>query len=95
MQNKKVHSPRESVGIILNNTSCFKEHSELNKKCKFEHCKYWIDASCDLNCTLIASQNGPKTLQEIGDIFGVTRMRICQIEKNIILKLKNKKNILT
>ncbi|MHA2039462.1 MAG: sigma factor-like helix-turn-helix DNA-binding protein [Promethearchaeota archaeon] len=27
-------------------------------------------------------------LQEIGDIFEVTRMRICQIEKNILRKLQ-------
>jgi DNA-directed RNA polymerase sigma subunit (sigma70/sigma32) len=30
------------------------------------------------------------TLQDIGDIFKVTRMRICQIEKNAIKKLKDK-----
>jgi len=27
------------------------------------------------------------TLQKIGDIFGVTRMRICQIEKKTLSKL--------
>jgi len=34
------------------------------------------------------SANGNKTLQEIGDIFGVTRMRICQVEKKILSKLE-------
>ena len=32
------------------------------------------------------------TLQEIGDIFSVTRMRICQIEKKILSKLSLKIN---
>ena len=30
------------------------------------------------------------TLQDIGNIFKVTRMRICQIEKNAIKKLKDR-----
>ena len=36
---------------------------------------------------MIAADKGPMTLQEIGDIFGVTRMRICQIEKSVLKKL--------
>jgi DNA-directed RNA polymerase sigma subunit (sigma70/sigma32) len=40
------------------------------------------------NCTLIASKDGPMTLQQIGDIFGVTRMRICQLEKRILKKIE-------
>jgi len=33
------------------------------------------------NCVILAAEDGPMTLQEVGDIFNVTRMRICQIEK--------------
>ena len=38
------------------------------------------------NCVIIAAQTGPKTLQEIGEVFNITRMRVCQIEKSIISK---------
>ena len=93
MRNSNEHS-REFTGIPVLNTTCFKEHKNSKSPCSFSDCKYWIGSNRDLNCTIIAAEEGPKTLQEIGDIFGVTRMRICQIEKNIINKLKTKKNSL-
>lgn len=36
---------------------------------------------------LVESTAGDITLQEIGDIYGVTRMRVCQIEKLSLQKL--------
>ena len=42
-----------------------------------------------LNCAVIGASTGKWILKDIGDVFGVTRMRICQIEKEIISKLSN------
>ena len=78
---------------ILNNTTCFKEHSRHNKKCIKKVCRHWISCDRFQNCSILAANKGPLTLQEIGDIFGVTRMRICQIEKTVIKKLSNKPKI--
>ena len=94
IKNKKSKA-REPVGEIINNTTCFNEHARHKKSCKFEECKYWMQSKGDFNCVLIASEKGPKTLQEIGDIFGVTRMRICQIEKSVLDKIKIKKSNIT
>ncbi len=66
---------------------CFKIHESENKSCKNKQCRLWIDCKQHNNCTIIAAKEGPMTLQEIGEIFGVTRMRICQLEKKIVLKL--------
>lgn len=36
---------------------------------------------------IVQETGGDITLQEIGDIYGITRMRICQIEKLSLQKL--------
>lgn len=72
---------------ILQNKTCFEAHKELKLSCDSKSCKNWMNYKEDYNCSIISAQNGPKTLQEIGDIFGLTRMRICQIEKNIKKKI--------
>tara|TARA_A100001037_G_C15017051_1_gene574490 strand:+ start:27 stop:317 length:291 start_codon:yes stop_codon:yes gene_type:complete len=72
---------------VLEGTTCFKEHKESGIPCENTGCRYWIDCESNKNCTMIAADKGPMTLQEIGDIFGVTRMRICQIEKSVLKKL--------
>lgn len=67
--------------------TCFQAHDDAKKPCKNTSCRMWVDLKANQNCTIIAAQVGPKTLQEIGEIFGVTRMRICQIEKIVLDKL--------
>ena len=76
----------ETSGVVAG-TTCFKEHKERNINCKQSQCRYW-QSGCKNNCIMISAENKEMTLQEIGDIFGVTRMRICQIEKIVINKLK-------
>ena len=69
------------------NLTCFEAHQELKKGCENRACRMWLKMESSNNCTILSARSGPKTLQEIGDIFGVTRMRICQIEKTILSKL--------
>jgi hypothetical protein len=66
---------------------CFDLHDKENVPCQNKTCRMWINCKEGQNCTLILSKKGPLSLQEIGDILGVTRMRICQIEKKVVQKL--------
>jgi|TARA_B100001094_G_C18162984_1_gene790429 hypothetical protein len=75
--------------MLNSKSTCFEQHEKLGVACKKKDCKNWIKCKTGMNCVLIAAKEGPKTLQEIGEIFDLTRMRICQIEKNILGKLKS------
>lgn len=68
--------------------TCFDLHELHNVSCQKKFCKNWISYVEGKNCVIITSKAGPKTLQEIGKIYSLTRMRICQIEKNIYQKVK-------
>jgi len=67
--------------------TCYEVHETANRACRKRECRLWLRSQEHHNCSAIAARTGPKTLQEIGDIFGVTRMRICQIEKIVLDKL--------
>jgi DNA-directed RNA polymerase sigma subunit (sigma70/sigma32) len=71
-------------------TTCFNEHKKNSVSCKNKKCRYWHKLKSDNNCIINASQKRIYTLQEVGDLFDITRMRVCQIEKSAINKLKAK-----
>jgi len=68
-------------------TTCFAEHEKRSLSCEKTACRMWINDSACNNCCVIKARE-PHTLQEIGDLFGVTRMRICQLEKSILRKVE-------
>lgn len=74
-----------------NKSTCFNEHKKCNVSCKIKDCRYWHDLSGKNNNCFINKINDQKnniTLEEIGNIFGITRMRVCQIEKSVLSKIK-------
>ena len=60
--------------------------------CPNSSCRSWIDYEDDLNCTHVAVDKSEEglTLREIGDRLGISFVRVCQIEKNAIEKLKKR-----
>lgn len=69
--------------------TCFESIEKMNCSCKKNSCKQWIPYEKGNNCVLVTTRKGPLTLREIGDIYGLTRMRICQIEKKIYKKIRD------
>ena len=70
---------------------CFKYNKKNDKKCKKNNCHYWINHKESNNCTIVGAQKENYwTLERIGNLLGVTRMRVCQIEKKAINKIKQK-----
>lgn len=74
---------------MIEDRACFNLHENYNVNCQKKSCQNWLSYDEGKNCAIIAAKAGPKTLQEIGAIYNLTRMRICQIEKNIYQKVKN------
>jgi DNA-directed RNA polymerase sigma subunit (sigma70/sigma32) len=67
---------------------CILKVKNAKSKCKQTNCRHFLDSEQHLNCSIIAAEDGPMTLQEIGDFYGISRMRVCQIEKAILKKIK-------
>jgi DNA-directed RNA polymerase specialized sigma subunit len=84
---------KKNSDLVLMGTTCHNEHEKHKVSCQKQECRYWHASEKYQNCIQIASRSGEKTLQDIGDMFGVTRMRICQIEKLIFKKLLNKSDL--
>lgn len=75
-------------GNVVNGVTCFSLQAKYNTDCQRKTCRQWLSNPSSHNCVLIAAQDGPRTLQEIGQMYGLTRMRICQIEKGAYVKIK-------
>ena len=71
--------------------TCFEAHQKCNKSCKQKKCSYWQSNFEEHNNCMVnlINKKNDYTLEEIGKFFNVTRMRVCQIEKNAIEKIKS------
>ena len=71
---------------------CFLHNKKFNKQCTKKDCRYWINSKNNQNCCIVGSETKNLTLQDVGEMFNVTRMRICQIEKAAIKKVSDRLN---
>ena len=70
---------------------CAQECLTDNKPCKQLQCRSWIDFKEDLNCVELAvEKHGSLTLKEVGERLGISYVRVTQIEKSALQKLRKK-----
>ena len=72
---------------------CFDTHEQYNLSCQKTSCRQWFDNSETQNCVILAARKGPEKQERIGKYFDLTRMRVCQIEKNILAKIRGIKQL--
>ena len=84
---------QENETELVEETTCFNEHKKRKIHCCKKSCRQWMDSKENFNCAILGAEKGEFTLQQIGDIFGVTRMRVCQMEKLIIKSLTFRKTV--
>lgn len=70
---------------------CKKTQNFIVEPCDDNTCEWWLKNETFCNCTWVACNYGPFTLEEVGDMMGVTRERIRQIEAKALKKLQHKK----
>ncbi|NBW06500.1 MAG: hypothetical protein EBR82_00565 [Caulobacteraceae bacterium] len=85
----ELNSKRNKKLQLIPETTCYEAIDKSSCTCQRKKCSKWIEFEQGKNCLLITTQQGPLTLNEIGKIYGLTRMRICQIEKGIYQKIRN------
>jgi len=71
---------------------CVSACKEYGVSCPNTSCRSWLDFAEDLNCTHVAVDKNEEglTLREIGERLGISFVRVCQIEKAALSKLKKK-----
>ena len=89
---------------IVKGTTCFSEHKKRGLTCLNTECRYYLDYSDDLNCTMIALQHWKdQQAEKIGNgqshffmdltslaerISDLTRVGIWKVEKRVLKLMK-------
>jgi len=68
--------------------TCWQANENNKTPCQNKSCRLWLKCKDKQNCTIIAAKEGPLTLQQIGNLHELTRMRICQVEKEAMRKIR-------
>ena len=85
------HLNAKGEDTLDNLYKCRKAGVFIEDVCQDTACEWRLKNEAFLNCTWVACNFGPFTLEEVGEMMGVTRERIRQIEAKALKKLQHKK----
>ena len=71
---------------VCKRLTCYERHDNENTQCLKNNCDHWVNSNTS-NCAIICSKQ-KLTFEQIGKMFDLTRMRICQIEKKALKKIR-------
>ncbi len=81
----------KETGALNTLYKCKKKNTYIEEVCQDTACEWRLKNESFKNCTWVACNFGPFTLEEVGEMMGVTRERIRQIEAKALKKLQHKK----
>lgn len=82
---------QRDIKDMINKYRCRVRGELIAAVCTETTCEWKLKNEVFLNCTWVACNFGPFTLEEVGEMMGVTRERIRQIEAKALKKLQHKK----
>ncbi|MDD5722800.1 MAG: sigma factor-like helix-turn-helix DNA-binding protein [Syntrophales bacterium] len=68
---------------------CKKKEELITEICRDNTCPWFLKNEIFLNCTWVACNFGPFTLQDIASMMGITRERVRQIEVKALKRLQH------
>jgi len=74
----------------LDSILCKKTRCPIKEVCSDNKCDWYIKNEKHYNCTWVACNFGPFTLEQVGEMMGITRERVRQIEAKTLKKLEKR-----
>ncbi len=74
----------------MQDKTCFEHCRESNYSCSNSACRCWIENHNVKNCIMLSIKKDGMTFHEIGALLKLSRMRILQIERDAITKIRSK-----
>lgn len=78
--------------LPLTRSECLPDGSNSSRPCGYVKCRHHLSSNSEHSCSLDLAELGGMTLDEVGQVMGVTRERVRQIEVEALRKFRLRVN---